>query len=91
MASITSPAQIVAGAGNGQPSAYPFPITPSDVAELRYVTRSIRVGGAGDLAVRTPSGEVAIIPSCLAGEWVAVVADKVFATGTTATELTGFA
>jgi len=77
------------GAGVGQPATDLFLITPSDTVLLNYITRAIRVGGAGDLAVKTLGGDVVTIPSVLAGETIAVRAVKVYATNTTATALMG--
>jgi hypothetical protein len=84
-------AQEILGQGIGQPATHLFTITPSDSVNLRYVTRAIRVGGAGDLAVKTSGGSIETIPSCLAGEVIAVMAVKVYSTGTTATLLMGMA
>jgi len=77
------------GAGVGQPASVLFLITPSDTASLNYITRAIRVGGAGDLAVKTLGGDVVTIPSVLAGETISVRAVLVYNTNTTATEIMG--
>ena len=84
-------AQFVMGGGIGQPATHLFLITPSNTADLRYVTRAIRAGGAGDLRVMTTGGEDVTIPSVLAGETIAAEVSRVYATGTTATLLMGLA
>jgi len=85
------PGMELIGAGVGQPASYAFLITPSDTVPLNYITRAIRVGGAGDLAVKTLGGSVIIIPSVLAGETIAVRAVLVYNTSTTATAIMGMA
>jgi hypothetical protein len=87
----TVPPIDVIGGGFGQPATHLFTITPSDALTLQYVTRAIRVGGAGDLAVKTLGGQIEIVPSVLAGETVPIQAVKVYVTGTTATLLMGMA
>lgn len=63
-------------------------ITPSDTAEVYFV--AIRVGVAGNLAVRTENGTTLTIPNVAAGETIKLRVTKVLATGTTATGLVGF-
>lgn len=91
MATATPPAQVILGQGHGQPSSHPFTITPNDANELQYVTRAIRVGTGGDLAIKAISGAIVVIPDVLAGETVPVMAVKVYSTATTADGLTGYA
>ena len=91
MASSTPPAQTLQGQGSGGPSMFPFTVTPDDSVELRFVTRAIRVGTGGDLAVKSVGGEIVIIPDVLSGETVPVMAVKVYSTGTTASGITGYA
>lgn len=90
MSSAPEPKDI-RGAGIGEPAEFLQLITPSDTEYLKYTTRAIRVGGAGDLAVMTANGEVTTIPSLLAGETIVVRAKKVYSTNTTATEIMGMA
>lgn len=52
--------------------------------------RAIRVGGAGDVKLVTLGGTTTTIPSCLAGELLAVQGTKIFKTGTTATSLVAY-
>jgi hypothetical protein len=91
MSAYVAPITRLLGGGLGQPASRLFLVTPSDTAVLSFATRAIRVGGAGDLAVRTVEGDVVTIPSVLAGEVVSVEADKVYATNTTATLILGMA
>lgn len=91
MASVTPGAVDIFGQGIGQPAQHLFLITASDTVELRYVTRAIRVGTAGDMSVKTVGGEVVVIPSVLAGETLAIRAVLVYSTGTTATNIMGLA
>lgn len=91
MSSLTPPAQVIVGQGFGQPSSHPFTVTPSDADELQYVTRAIRCGTGGDLAIKSVSGVITVIPDVLSGETVAVMAVKVYSTGTTASGITGYA
>lgn len=79
------------GAGVGQPASFLFLVTPSDTADLQFITRAIRVGGAGDLAVKTVGGSIVVIPSVVAGETLAIRAVTVYDTGTDATEIMGMA
>lgn len=79
------------GQGVGQPAQHLFLITPSDTTYLHYVTRAIRVGSAGDVAVLTSGGETITIANCQDGEILPVMAVKVYSTNTTATDLMGLA
>ena len=75
----------------GEPASHLFLITASDTDYLPYVTKAIRVGGAGNLRVLTVGNEDVTIPSLVAGETVSVCAQKVFSTSTTATSLMAMA
>ena len=91
MASAAPMSAVILGQGVGEPADELFLVTPSDSVDLRFVTRCIRVGGAGDLAVLTIRNTLVTIPSVLAGEYVTVRARKVYSTNTTATEIMGMA
>jgi hypothetical protein len=75
--------------GHGRPATKSFPIAPSDTNELEFVTEAIYVGGEGDLSVLTLEYYVATYAAVPAGQIIPVRARKVFATGTTATNLVG--
>lgn len=78
------------GVGVDSPALDLVAITAAD-ADLVTVLRYIRVGGAGDVAVRTVAGTTVVFPGCLAGEKLGpFLIDRVNATGTTATGLVGF-
>jgi len=81
--------QDVTGRGIGQPGSFLFTITPSDTEELQYVTRAVRVGTGGDLAVKTDGGSVVTIPDVLSGETLAIRCVRVYATNTTASGIVG--
>jgi hypothetical protein len=91
MSETQPPARDVSGAGLGQPAVYVFNITPDDDSELHWITRALRVGTAGDLAIKTIGGSVVVIPDVLAGETIVVRAIKVYATSTTASGIVGLA
>ena len=85
------PAIEVLGQGIGQPATHPFLITPSDTNELQYITRGIRVGTAGDVAIQRRDGTVVTIPDVAAAETIPIVIKKVYATNTTASGIMGLA
>lgn len=73
------------GAGLESPARYAAAVTPDDGADLATATRSLYVGGAGDVAVEmvgggavTLVGAEGVIPVCV---------KRVLATGTTATSI----
>lgn len=65
-------------------------ITPSDTADLPFVTQAIWVGVAGHIALRNPAGVSVLfknVPaSSTAGPFI-IGTRRVMATGTTATDL----
>lgn len=72
------------------PAIGSYPITPSDGADLAEVIRAVTIGGAGTIAWRGLDGvdyQTAILP---AGTYP-LSATRILATGTTATEITGWA
>jgi hypothetical protein len=77
--------------GLQSPPRNSFAITPSDTAELPFVTRSIYVGGTGDLTVRLAgdAGQL-LIKAVPAGRTPPLRVRQVYVTGTTATGLVGF-
>ena len=86
---MDAPTKDRSGGGFGQPATHVFTITPGDSAYLDDLPRGIYVGGAGDLAVMTIGGSIAIFVGLVAGTIVPVRAVRVYATGTTATSLLG--
>lgn len=71
------------------PATHAFPITPADLADLPETTRGIYVGGSGALALKMPSGAVVTFSGVPQGTVLRLRADRVLATGTTATGLVG--
>jgi hypothetical protein len=70
-----------------------FAIAPSDTAPAApagcpYAQR-LFVGGAGNVKITTPYGDVVTYTGVLAGTYLYVEAVKVLATGTTATNIVG--
>ena len=61
-------------------------VTPSDTTELKYV-RGLYIGGAGNVAVTTDSGNVVTFSSVTAGTILKIGVKKVMATNTTATNI----
>jgi len=68
-----------------------FSITPSDTANLPgNTTGGIWVGGAGNITLLPVNGSAAITLTAVpAGTLLPIVAQKVFAGGTSATQLVG--
>lgn len=64
-----------------------FAITPNDSADLSNTTRAIYVGGAGDVKLTTTRGDTVTFSAVPVGSILPVRASRVFATGTTATNL----
>ncbi len=63
-------------------------VTPSNTEELPSVTREIRIGGAGTLRVTTYEDQVVTIPqSVVALGPISARVKKIWATGTTATDI----
>ena len=77
------------GPGHGQPASKGFAITPSDTENLRYITRAIYVGGSGNIAFRTDAGDILAFAGAVVGTVLPIRANKVYSTGTTATNLVG--
>lgn len=58
-------------------------ITPSDSADVAYVTRAVYLNIGGDLKVTTLGGETVTMP--LGAGWHPIRLTRIWATGTTAT------
>lgn len=72
------------------PSRAPFAIAPSDSVELALVPKGIYVGTGGDVVLRGVGGAADVTYKNLAdGSYIAVRAQYVRATGTTAADLVG--
>lgn len=66
-----------------------FPITPDDSNNLARIPTAILVGGAGTLKVLTQGGSTVSLNSIAAGTILPLRVKKVFASGTSATNLNG--
>jgi hypothetical protein len=69
------------------PAAGAKAITPSNTVEVISGCQGIYIGGYGDLAVTTVSGDVVTFESCPSGSILPVEVRLVMATNTTATAL----
>jgi uncharacterized protein (AIM24 family) len=67
-----------------------FSITPSDSEKIAQ-TQYIMVTAEGDVAVETTQGTQGVLPGLVPGVQYAIAAQKVLATGTTATGIVGLA
>jgi hypothetical protein len=72
-----------------QPANDGFAITPNDSVDLSDVTRGIYVGGTGDIKITHKGGTTLTYFAVPVGTQLAVKAQRVWATGTTATNLVG--
>jgi hypothetical protein len=75
--------------GFSAPASNAFAITPSDTVLFANDTRGIYVGGAGNITVLMQGGGVVLFTAVPAGTILPIRADRVNATGTTATALVG--
>lgn len=63
-------------------------VTPNDAVDLSTATRAIFVGTAGDLRVTLVGGSIVTFPNAGAG-WHPLRVSRVWATGTTASDIVG--
>lgn len=75
--------------GLESPAIGAFSITPSNDAELTYVTRYIYVGTAGHIKVTFVDDTEVTLNNLIAGELHALRVKKVHSTGTTALTIVG--
>ncbi len=75
--------------GLGSPYARAEAITPNDSTDLTNSTRAIWIGGAGNVKVDTVEGDTVTLVGALVGTILPIRARRVYATGTTATNLVG--
>ena len=62
-------------------------VTPNDSTDLAYVTTGLFVGGAGNIKVTTSGGDTGTFTGVAAGSILPVRVTRVWATGTTATNI----
>lgn len=77
----------ITGNGEGQPANKGFAIVPSDTADLVFNTRAIYIGGSGNLTVRLYEGDIIVLVGVVVGTIIPIRTNKVYSTGTTATNL----
>jgi len=61
-------------------------VTPNDGADLAFVARALYVGGTGNIKIDTPNGDTVTFNAVPVGV-LPVRANKVYSTGTTATNI----
>lgn len=71
------------------PATHAFAITPADGDDLPETTRAIYVGAGGAIALRMQSGAVVTMAGVPQGTLLPLRADRILATGTTASGLVG--
>ena len=68
-----------------------FAVTPSDTNDLLVLTRGLYVGVSGDVKVTCMAGNVTTLVGLAAGVFHPIRVRRVWATGTTATNIVGAA
>jgi allophanate hydrolase subunit 2 len=71
------------------PAESAFAITPSDTVDLAHVTRGIYVGVTGDVKVDMVGGSTVTFVNLAGGVIHPLCVKRVYATGTTATNILG--
>lgn len=64
-----------------------YAVTPNDGADLAFFCRGIILGVAGDVKVTDMDGNAVVLPSLAAGVVHPIRAKRIWATGTTATNI----
>ena len=75
--------------GLSSPGGNAFAVTGNDSTDLTNATRGLYVGGAGDVKVTTIGGSTVTFAAVPGGSVLPVRVARVFATGTTATNMIG--
>jgi len=73
------------GVGLSAPAYNAAVVTPSDTVDLTDVSRSIYVGGAGNITLVTAGGQTVLFSAIPAGTVLNIRASRIKATATTAT------
>ncbi|TCM54327.1 hypothetical protein C8J36_105184 [Rhizobium sp. PP-F2F-G48] len=71
------------------PATHAFAITPADALDLPETTRAIFVGSGGAIALRMQSGALVTLAGVPQGTLLPLRADRILASGTTASGLVG--
>lgn len=69
------------------PSGDGVAVTPSDTVDLATLPRRLWIGGAGNIKINTGAGNPLTYTGVPAGTYLNVRASRVWATGTTATNI----
>lgn len=69
------------------PATGAFDVTPSDSADLGKWTRALYIGGDGALKVTMEDGSVATFAAITAGTLLPIATRRIWATGTSATNI----
>ncbi len=82
-------ADLYAGSGNDllSPASNAAAVTPSDTVDLAFASKRLWVGGTGAVKVNTVGGPAVTYTGVPAGAYLNVRASRVYATGTTATNI----
>ena len=83
------PVPLLRPAGDASSALSFFAITPSDVTNFTNAVAGIYVGVAGDVVAINESGAAITFKNAGQGATIAIKAQRVNATGTTATNLVG--
>ncbi len=71
------------------PAIHAEAITPNDGADLANATRALYIGQPGNVRVRTVGGDIVTFAGMQGGVVYPIRADRVLATGTTASDIVG--
>lgn len=74
-----------------KPARYGVAVTPNDNTDLAVTSRAIWVGGAGAISLTTEGGDTVLISGIPAGTLLPIAANRIRATGTTATLIVALA
>lgn len=75
--------------GLESPATGAFTVTPSDAVDLAVTVRALYIGVGGDVKVTTVNDSTVTFVGCPAGLVLPVRVKKVFAVGSTATNIIG--
>ena len=71
------------------PATHAESIVPSDTTALSRATRALYIGQGGNIRLRTTGGDIVTLTNVQGGVLYPIRADRVFLTGTTASDLVG--
>jgi hypothetical protein len=65
-------------------------VTPDNDTDIIYVSRALYIGGSGNVRVQTKGGQDVTFLGVLAGTLIPIRISRVYAAGTTATNIVSF-